>query len=149
MSNPNILPSDEAVLVGVIDPDLNTAATYTTGWISMGTFEAIQAIIMAGTLGTNATLDAKLQQATDSSGTGAKDISGKAITQLTEAGSDSDKQAIINCRSDELDVANGFDHVRLSMTVAVASSDSAALVLGHYARYQPATDAATVDEVVS
>ena len=147
--NPNIKPSDEAVLVGVIDPDLNTAATYTTGWINMGLFEAIQAIILAGALGTSATLDAKLQQATDSSGTGAKDISGKAITQLTEAGGDSDKQAIINCRSDELDVNNGFSHVRLSMTVATASSDSGAVVLGHHARYQPATDIASVAEVIS
>lgn len=147
--NPNIKPSDEAVLVGVIDPDLNTAATYTTDWINMGLFEAIQAIILAGALGTSATLDAKLQQATDASGTGVKDITGKAITQLTEAGTDSDKQAIINCRSDELDVNNGFSHVRLSMTVAVASSDSAVIVLGHHARYQPATDLATVDEVIS
>ena len=148
--NPNIKPSNEAVLVGVIDPDLNTAGTLTTGWINMGLFETVQAIIMAGALGTNATLDAKLEQATDSSGTGAKDISGKAITQLTQAGTDdSDKQAIINCRSDELDVNNDFAYVRLSMTVAVASSDSAALVLGHHARYQPATDAATVAEVVA
>lgn len=147
--NPNIKPSDEAVLVGVIDPDLNTAATYTTGWINMGLFEAIQAIILAGALGTSATLDAKLQQATDASGTGVKDITGKAITQLTEAGTDSDKQAIINCHSDELDVNNGFSHVRLSMTVATASSDSGAVVLGHHARYQPATDIASVAEVIS
>lgn len=147
--NPNILPSNEAVLVGVIDPDLNAAGTLTTGWINMGLFGTIQAIIMAGALGTNATLDAKLQQATDSSGTGAKDIAGKAITQLTEAGADSDKQAIINCRSDELDVNNDFSHVRLSMTVAVASSDSGAVVLGHHARYQPATDITSVAEVVS
>ena len=146
--NPNIKPSDQAVLVGVIDPDLNTANTYTTSWISMATFDAIQAIVLAGALGTSGTLDAKLEQATDASGTGAKDIDGKAITQLTEAGGDSDKQAIINCRSDELDVNNSFSHVRLSMTTATASSDSAALVLGHYARYQPAADAASVAEVV-
>lgn len=147
--NPNILPSNEAVLVGIIDPDANAAATYTTAWVHMGTFEAIQAIVMAGTLGSSATLDAKLEQAADSSGTGAKDISGKAITQLTQAGTDSDKQAIINCRSDELDVANGFDYVRLSMTVGTATSDSGAVVLGHHARYQPATDLTSVDEVVS
>ncbi len=146
--NPNIKPSDRAVLVGVIDPDLNAAGTLTTGWINMGLFESIMAIIFAGALGTSATLDAKLEQATDSSGTGAKDISGKAITQLTEAGTDSDKQAIINCRSDELDVNNSFCYVRLSMTVAVASSDSCAAVLGLDARYQPAADATTVAEVV-
>lgn len=147
--NPNILPSNEAVLAGVIDPDAYTAATYTSGWVSMATYEAIQAIIFAGTLGTSATLDAKLEQASDGSGTGAKDITGKAITQLTQAGTDSDKQAIINCRSDELDVANSFTHVRLSMTIGTATSDAGGVILGHYARYQPATDATTVDEVVS
>lgn len=145
----NILPSDQAVLAAIIDPDAYAASTVTSGWVHMGTYEAIQAIVMAGTLGSSATLDAKLEQATDSSGTGAKDISGKAITQLTQAGTDSDKQAIINCRSEELDVANGFDYVRLSITVGTAPSDGAGLVLGHYPRYAPATDATTVDEVVS
>jgi len=147
--NPNILPSNNAVLAGIIDPDAYAASTVTSGWVSLVTYEAIQAIVMAGTLGASATLDAKLEQASDSGGTGAKDITGKSITQLTQAGTDSDKQAIINCRSDELDVANGFTHVRLSMTIGTATSDAGGLILGHYARYQPATDLASVDEVVS
>lgn len=146
--NPNILPSNEAVLAAVIDPDATAASTVVSGWVSMATFEAIQAIVMAGTLGTSATIDAKLQQATDASGTDAKDISGKAITQLVKA-TDDDKQAIINCRSDELDVANSFTHVALSITVGTATSDVGGLVLGHYARYQPAADVSTVAEVVS
>jgi len=145
----NILPSNCAVLAGIIDPDAYAASTVTSGWVSLVTYEAIQAIVMAGTLGASATLDAKLEQASDGSGTGAKDITGKAITQLTQAGTDSDKQAIINCRSDELDVANNFTHVRLSMTIGTATSDAGGLILGHYARYQPATDLASVDEVVS
>lgn len=149
MSNPNILPSNEAVLAAVIDPDVLTAATHTSGWVSLVDFDAIQAIVLAGSLGSSATLDAKLEQATDSSGSGAKDITGKAITQLTQAGSDDDKQAIINCRSDELDVDNDFTHVRLSITVGTASSNGGGLILGHYARYQPEADASTVDEVVS
>lgn len=149
MDNPNTLPSNRAVLAGVIDPDAYTADTYTTGWISMADFGSIQAVIMAGTLGSSATLDAKLEQASDSSGTGAKDITGKAITQLTQAGSDSDKQAIINCRAEELDVDNSFTHVRLSVTVGTATSDAGAFVLGHDARYAPADDISTVDEVVS
>lgn len=147
--NSNILPSNDAVLAGIIDPDAYAASTVTSGWVSLVTYEAIQAIVMAGTLGSSATLDAKLEQASDSGGTGAKDITGKAITQLTQAGTDSDKQAIINCRSDELDVANGFTHVRLSMTIGTATSDAGGIVLGHYARYQPATDLSSVDEVVS
>lgn len=143
----NNLPSDEVALVGVIDPDAYAANTYTTAWVDMGEYNAIKATVFAGDLGTNATLDAKLEQATDSSGTGAKDISGKAITQLTQAGTDSNKQAIINLRDDELDVANAFTHARLSVTVAVATSDVSATVDGFYARYTPA-NLASVDEVV-
>lgn len=147
MGNPNIKPNERATLIGVIDPDANAAATYLTGAIDLGNFESCMAIVMAGTLGTNATIDAKLVQATTSGGV-YKDVTGKAITQLTDAGTDSDKQAIINCRSDELDVANGYRYVKLSMTVATATSDSGAILLGFDARYQPATDATTVDEIV-
>lgn len=148
--NANIKPSNRAVLVGVIDPDANTAATYTTGWIDMANFENIQAIILAGTLGSSATLNAKLEQTTDSSLSpeSVKDVTGKAITALTQAGTDSDKQAIINCRADDLDVANSYRYVRLSMTVGTATSDCAAVVLGHDARFAPADDVSTVDEVV-
>ena len=147
MGNPNIKPNDRCTLVGVIDPDANAAATYLTGAIDMAAFESCMAVIFAGTLGTNATVDAKLTQATSSGGT-YKDITGKAITQLTEAGTDSDKQAIINCRADELDVANGYRYVKLSMTVAVATSDTGAALFGLDPRYSPPTDATTVDEIV-
>lgn len=145
--NPNIKPSDRVTLIGVIDPDANTAATYLSAAIDMGNFESCMAIIMAGTLGTNATIDAKLVQATTSGGV-YKDVTGKAITQLTEAGTDSDKQAIINCQSEDLDVVNGYRYVKLSMTVGTATSDSGAVLLGLDSRYGPATDATTVDEVV-
>lgn len=149
MSNVNVKPSDEAVLAAAINPQSLSPGTATSGWVSMANFEKLQAIVAVGTLGASATADAKLQQASDSGGTGAKDITGKAITQLTKAGSDDNKQAIINLRSDELDVANGFTHVRLSITVGTAASVVAGVVLGHDARYQPADDATTVDEVVS
>jgi hypothetical protein len=156
MSNPNILPSNRAVLAAVIDPDQTSPGTATTGWVSMATYESLQAIVGVGDMETGGTVDAVLQQATDASGTGAKDISGKAITQLTKAGSKNDHQAIINLRSEELDVANAFTHVRLSVTVgdavnspASAKSDIFAVILGHNARYAPASDATTVSEVVS
>lgn len=148
MSNPNVKGSDKMTLAAVLDPVSQGAATVTTGWVSMGTFEQIVAMLMVGVLGASATVDAKLQQASDGSGTGAKDITGKAITQLTKAGTDDAKQVLINCRSEELDVANGFTHVRLSVTVATAASLIAAAVFGLEARYQPATQKATVDEVV-
>lgn len=148
---PNARPSERAAIVGMIDPDVYTAATYVTGWVNAEDFASFLGIVMAGTLGSSATLDAKIEQASDSSGTGAKDLTGSAITQLTQAGTDSDKQALINFRAEDLDINNGFTHVRLSITVGTATSDAGAMLLGFDARQYPAsdTDAASVDEIVT
>lgn len=149
--NPNLKPSDDVAVLGAIDPDAYAAGTVTTGWIDMSKWERAMAIVMAGTLGASATLDAKIEQASDGSGTGAKDITGLAIAQLTQAGTDSDKQAIINIHKSDLDLANEFTHIRLSMTVATATSDAGGIVLGLSPNFGPASDndAATVDEIVS
>ncbi|MBR9764804.1 MAG: hypothetical protein GYB53_15065 [Rhodobacteraceae bacterium] len=146
-----LLPSDRAAVVGVIDPDAYAANTYTTGWISMSAFQSIMACIMAGDLGASATVDAKIEQATDDSGSDAKDVAGAAITQLTKAGSDDNKQAVINCNAEDLDLANDFTHARLSVTVATAACDVGAVVLGFDPRYGPASDSdlASVDEIVA
>ncbi|ATG47602.1 hypothetical protein CEW89_08445 [Celeribacter ethanolicus] len=144
-------PSALAAVVGVIDADAYAAGTYTTGWISMSDFQAIQAIVLAGDLGASATIDAKIEQATDASGTGAKDVTDAAITQLTKAGSDDNKQAIIDLWAEDLDLANDFAYARLSLTVSTAACDAGAVVMGHYARYQPASnnDLSTVAEIVT
>ncbi len=148
--NSNVKPSDRVAVVGNIDPDAYAAGTYTTGWIDMSKFLAIMAIVQAGTLGSSATLDAKLEQAQSSGGTGAKDITGKAITQLTQAGTDSDKQAVINLFANDLDINNGFTHARLSITVGTATSDAGGIVLGldPVKDVASASDASTVDEIV-
>jgi hypothetical protein len=146
--NPNTTPSDRVVLVAAIDPDAYTADTYTSGWVSLADVGSVLAVVFAGDLGSSATLDAKLQQASDSDGTGAKDITGKAITQLTQAGSDSNQQVEINCRADELDTANRFAYVRLSMTVGTATSDCGGAIFGLDPRYSPADAASTLAEVV-
>lgn len=145
-----LLPSDRAAVVGVIDPDALAADTYETGWISMSDFQSVMAIIMAGSLGSSATLNAKFEQGQGAAGANPQDVPGKAITALTQAGTDSDKQAVLNCFADDLDLADGYDHVRLSMTIGAATSDAGALVLGFDARYEPASnnDLASVDEIV-
>ena len=147
----NAKPSEMIGVVGNIDPDAYAAGTVTTGWIAAKDFQSFVAIVQAGDLGASATLDALLQQASDSGGTGAKSITGKAITQLTQAGTDSNKQVLINLRPEELDVDNGFTHFRLSMTVATDTSDAGGIVLGVVPVRGPATgvDASTVDEVVA
>lgn len=149
MSYINTKPSSRAVVAAVLNPISQGAGTVTTGWVSMATYDAILAILQVGVLGASGTVDAKIEQATSSGGAGAKDLSpARSITQLTKAGTDDNKQVSVNVRSDELDVANGFAYVRLSVTVGTAASLISAVVLGFDARYQPATAATTLDEVV-
>jgi len=148
----NTLGSEQAAVVATIDPDVLPAATYTSDYVEAALFANFIATIMAGTLGASATVDAKLVQATDSGGTGKKDITGKAITQLTQASpDDSDKQAIINLKPEELDVNNDFTHFALELTVATATSDGGAIIQGLDPRFGPASDnnLASVAEVVN
>lgn len=147
MSNSNVLPSSRTAIAGVVDP-VDGTGTVTSGWVSVADYYNLMAIIAVGTLGASATVDAKIEQATDSSGTGAKDVTGKVITQLTQAGSDADKQAVIDMSHDDMDVDNSFTHARLSITVATADSPVAGILLGMDARNQPVTQPAAVDEVV-
>ena len=146
----NGLLSEDVAVDGVIDPDANAAGTLLTAWIPIAKYGQLLAIVAAGDLGVSATIDAKLRQAKDSSGTGAKDIAGKAITQLTQAGTDkSNKQALLNIRAEELDRNNGFTHVALSMTTAVATSDSGAIVIGTRSRFSPVEQASSVIEAIA
>lgn len=126
---------------GLIEP-VAGAATYTTGWLNAGSACAWLAIVSAGTVGTS--VDAKIEQASDSSGTGAKDLSGSAITQLVAAGS-----ALIQFKGEDLDLANDFTHVRLSITTVGASSVASGCVQGVNARYAPLAAGSKVDETVT
>ena len=141
--------SDRSAILGVLNPASVAASTVLTAWVPVAKWHTLAALIATGVLGASATVDAKLRQATDSSGTGAKDITGKAITQLVKASHDN-VQAVIECKADDLDTAGGFTHVALSVTVGTAASLLSALLMGTNPRYMPASDfdAATVNQIV-
>ena len=134
---PNAKGSELLAILATLDPSSQAAGTATTGWISLAMHNGLLAVIQTGVLGTGATVDAKVQQALDAVGTGAKDIAGKAISQITKATGDN-KQALINVKPEELDTVNGFGFVRLSVTVGVATSQTSAQVLGLNPRFAPA-----------
>ena len=135
---PNSKATELLSVLATIDPSNQASGTATTGWISVANYHGFLAEVQTGALGTSATLDAKLQQALDSSGTGAKDITGKSITHLTQAASGSNRQVLINVKPEELDTVNGFGFVRLSVTVGVAASMTSAQLIGVNPRYAPA-----------
>jgi hypothetical protein len=145
--NVNIKFSDQVTVLGVINPQSATTVQGTP-WIDMSLYDGLLAILQAGALGSSTTLDAKFQQATDASGTGAKDIAGRAITQLTQAGTDANKQVLINLQSQNLDVSGSYRYVKVTMTPATSTALISAVVLGFNGRYQPGAHATTVDEVV-
>ena len=150
MGSINSLPSERCAVVGVIDPDAYAAGTYTTGYIALKDFYRFMAVIMAGDIVSTGVLNAKLIAYTSDAGAGATDITGAAITQMTEAGTDSNKQAVINLNTDSL-AGTAFTHFRLSATLTTAGADLGAVVLGFDPRHGPASDgdATTVDSIGS
>jgi hypothetical protein len=140
---PNQKLSEALSVLATIDPVSQGAGTVTTGWLDTKQFLALVAVIGVGAMTASSTVDAKIQQATDNAGTGVKDVSGKAITQLLAAGGNN-RQVLLNFRPDDLDVANGFEFVRLSITVAAAASLINAAVLGGFPRFE---DASTFNQV--
>lgn len=134
---PNSKASEMLAVLATIDPATQAAGTVSTGWVSVANYLGFLALVQTGVLGTSATVDAKLQQALDSAGTGAKDISGKAITQIVKATGDN-KQALVNVKPEELDTVNGFGFMRVTVTVGVAASITSAQLLGVNPRYAPA-----------
>lgn len=144
------LPSEEWAVVATIDPDDYTTGTYYSDVIDMGDFEEILVIVAAGTIDASGTWDVKIQESVADSPFSAQDITGKSITQLTQAGSDADKQALINLKSDELDVADYYKYVRVAATAAAGGGDLAVVVIGRH-RYMPSSDydLASVDEIVN
>lgn len=136
---PHLKFSDRNAILATIDPSSAAAGTALTAWVSLAKWHSIAAILQTGVLGASATVDAKLRQAQDASGTGAKDVPNKAIAQLVKASHDN-KQAILQCTGEDLDVNGGFTHVALSVTVATAASLTSAVLLGLNGRYEAASD---------
>jgi hypothetical protein len=154
---PNCLPSEVIGLVGCIDPDAYAPATVTGDWIDMAKWHAALGVLMIGDLGGDCSVSMKWEQATTSGGT-AKDVTGAATATYTVDSPDtvSNQQVKLDLRAEDLDVANGYRWVRLSVTAADASSpasatsDLAAVAFGVFPRIGVASahDLASVDEIV-
>ena len=143
---PNSKASEMLAILATIDPASQAAGPVSTGWVSVANHLGFLAVVQTGVLGTAATVDAKLQQALDATGTGAKDITGRAIIQIVKATGDN-KQALINVKPEDLDTVNGFGFVRVTVTVGAAASVTSAQLIGVNPRFAPA-DAANQAAVV-
>lgn len=139
--------SEQWAISGTIDPDAYASGTYSTDVIDLEDVHEVVFIVQVGTMAATSTVDFIAREMT-ASGTGTTTVAGGAgsITQLTQAGTDSDKQVIVQVRADT--VSNRW--IKGVMTVGTAASDAGVLVLTRR-RYSPASDhdLATVDEIVT
>ena len=97
--------------------DFQIPMTATAGQIWYTDYESMQQyqravfIVIVGAMAAGATFNFLLAQAKDAAGTDAIAIAGKQITALTQAGGDASSAVIVEVRTEELDVNNGYTHV--------------------------------------
>lgn len=108
-----------------------------TAWVSMAEFKRIYAYVEIGTWDAGDDLDeCRLQQAQDSGGTGAKDLTTDASggDYDTDNPVDADGNfVILEADAEDLDTENGFTHVRLY--VAEGGNTGVDNVTGFLMRY--------------
>ena len=108
-----------------------------TGWVSMADFERIFAYAEIGTWNAADDLDeCRLEQATSAAGANAKDLTTDASAGNYDTDNPVDADGdfvILEARAEDLDVANGFTHVRLY--VAEGGNTGVDNVTGFLVRY--------------
>lgn len=141
--------SERLAVVATVDPDAYGTGAQNTDAIDMLQHRRILFIILAGTIASTGKIDFAVYGDTAVGGAYATAITGKAITQLTEAGTDSDKQAMVEVSSDEVQ-AQGLRFIRGVMTLTTAGGDAGVVAVAGDSRYQPNSvfDLASVDEII-
>lgn len=136
----------EALAVAAqISPQTVNNTTANTGW-----FKAGQRTLFVLSVGaTDTTVDFKIRSATASDGTGAADITGKAVTQLSAT--DDNKIVTIEIRAEELLALTGQpSYIYGLVTVGNGSTGAAVscLALTDNARFKPQTSIAAVAQSI-
>ena len=108
-----------------------------SGWLSMKNYARAMAYVEIGTWDSSDDLDeCRIQQATDSSGTSAKDLTSDASggNYDTDNPVDADGDfVVIEVRGEDMDVDSGFDYIRLY--VAEGGNNGTDNVAGVLIRY--------------
>lgn len=137
-------------VVATIDPQTVANVAKYSDYVKLDTAHRYIAIALLGDMAAE-TIDFAIVQAQDDQGTGEKPL--KAATQLAvHAANNDNAQLVINVRPEELDLANGFTHIRASLVTGDAVGGPAAvLILAGDVRDWPALglNLATVKQIVS
>jgi hypothetical protein len=144
--------SEALAVVSCIDPDAYAASAtpYSGDVIDMDDHNRVMFIVQVGTMAGTSTVDFGVYGDTSTAGSFTTLITGKSITQLTQAGTDSDKQAIVEVTAEEVK-AQGERYLKGKLTVGTAASDCATIAIAGESRFTPASglDLSSVDEIVA
>ena len=124
-------------LLSVEYPDSFGAGTTNSTYVSMANYHRAVLVLLVGDIQAGGTVACAIRQATNTNGGSAKAITGKSITQLTQAGGDGDDPICIELRTEELDVTGGFDCISVRVVVAGAAAEIGWALFGRTPRFAP------------
>lgn len=139
--------SEDLVPLATHYPLTRQTATHVSDWVNMEGYHRAWLFVLLGVMGAGTTFTAGIEQAQDAAGTGAKAVTSKVLTSLTQAGADDNSLACIELQTEELDVNGGFEYIRFYTTIAGGDVSYAASLFGTIARYKPVPTTAW-DEIV-
>ncbi|MGT2515117.1 hypothetical protein ACVOMT_13615 [Sphingomonas panni] len=130
----NLDPSARVAMVGVIPAQQAAVGAISSGWVDMRNAFEVLATLNIGVIGAAGTIDARIEQATDVNGAGAKPVAGLAVAQIVKAGGDN-RQAAITLRQEDMDKNAGYRFARITVTVGGAASFLSAMLVAFDLRY--------------
>lgn len=111
----------------------STNTEVSSSWVSAANYHRFAAILWTGAIASTGTLNFKVEQATDGSGSNAKNLI--VATALTD--DDDNKRIALLFDAEDMDQDNGFKFLRLTVTAATAASLVHAELFGYNPRFGP------------
>jgi len=122
---------------GELFPALKTVGDHEGDWLLMSNHQRAVFILSVGAMTALSTLNFVVEQDDVGDGTNAVTITGKEITQLTEAGGDGNDLIAVEVRTEELDVSGGFEYIRGVLTVGTETVYASLVALRFIPNYPP------------
>lgn len=115
--------TDRATVVVALAPVSKSAGTTTSSAVDMTGFGGGALLVNAGVIGSSGTVDCKITSSATSGGS-YTDVTGAAITQMTQAGGDSGTSQLVS-----FDMPVGHTHVKTVLVNATAAAIQGVFVL--------------------
>jgi len=133
--------TEELELISWLDSDSYAAATYDlAAYVNCEEFREVVFVFNLGDMAAGATMDVDIETATSAAGANATNV--KSITQLTQAGGDSNAKVCVTVDAIEMEEAYaGSSYINAEVTIGTDAVEFGLMVYGRGLRYEPASQA--------